>query len=104
MIALTLAGTLIDLQLKLILNATFGGDDIAAIYGYMSVAIGIGTLLLQLWASRMLFPKLGVSFAAKMHGGPRRSRLSPSWVGQPSRRWQPCSIVVSCPFRRGEPS
>ena len=69
MIALTLAGTLIDLQLKLILNATFDGDDIAAIYGYMSVAIGIGTLLLQLWASRMLFPKLGVSFAAKMHGG-----------------------------------
>ena len=69
MIALTLAGTLIDLQLKLILNATFGGDDIAAIYGYMSVAIGLGTLLLQLWASRMLFPKLGVSFAAKMHGG-----------------------------------
>lgn len=69
MIALTLAGTLIDLQLKLKLNATYDGDAIAAIYGYMSVAVGVGTLLLQLWASRVLFPKFGVSFAAKMQGG-----------------------------------
>jgi HEAT repeat protein/MFS family permease len=68
-IALTIAGTLIDLQLKLVLNATYEGVEIAAIYGYMAVAVGIGTLFLQLWASRVLFPKLGVSFAAKMQGG-----------------------------------
>ena len=69
MITLTLAGTLIDLQLKLALNARYEGDAIAAIYGYMSVAVGVGTLVLQLWASRILFPKFGVSFAAKMQGG-----------------------------------
>ena len=69
LITLTLAGTLIDLQLKFTLNATYEGDAIAAIYGYMSMAVGVGTLLLQLWASRVLFPKLGVSFAAMMQGG-----------------------------------
>jgi len=69
MITLTLAGTLIDLQLKLVLNAAYEGDAIAAIYGYMSVAIGVGTLFLQLWASRVLFPKFGVSLAAMMQGG-----------------------------------
>ena len=68
-VALTLAGTLIDLQLKLVLNERFEGDQIAAIYGYMSMAVGLGTLLLQLWAARVLFPKLGVSFAAMAQGG-----------------------------------
>jgi HEAT repeat protein len=31
--------------------------------------VGAGTLILQLWASRVLFPRFGVSFAAMLHGG-----------------------------------
>jgi HEAT repeat protein len=68
-VALTLTGTLIDLQLKFLLQDTFPRDRIAAIYGLLSAAVGAGTLLLQLWASRVLFPKLGVSFAAMLHSG-----------------------------------
>jgi HEAT repeat protein len=68
-VALTLAGTLIDLQLKVVLQDAFEIDRITAIYGYMSVAVGSGTLLLQLWASRVLFPTLGVSVAAMAQGG-----------------------------------
>lgn len=69
LIALTVTGTLIDLQLKFLLQETFERDDITAIYGLMSAAVGIGTLLLQMWASRILFPRFGVSFAAMLHGG-----------------------------------
>ncbi|MDX1493131.1 MAG: cyclic nucleotide-binding domain-containing protein, partial [Longimicrobiales bacterium] len=69
LIALTMTGTLIDLQLKFVLQETFGRDGITAIYGLMSAGIGAGTLLLQLWASRVLFPRFGVSFAALLHGG-----------------------------------
>lgn len=68
LVALTMTGTLIDLQLKFVLQDTFGRDDITAIYGLMSAAVGTGTLLLQLWASRILFPRFGVSFAAMLHG------------------------------------
>lgn len=68
LVALTMTGTLIDLQLKFVLQETFGRDDITAIYGLMSAAVGTGTLLLQLWASRILFPRFGVSFAAMLHG------------------------------------
>ncbi|MEM7417140.1 MAG: cyclic nucleotide-binding domain-containing protein [Gemmatimonadota bacterium] len=69
LIALTITGTLIDLQLKFILQEFFERDDITAIYGLMSAAVGTGTLILQLWASRVLFPRFGVSFAAMLHGG-----------------------------------
>lgn len=69
LVALTMTGTLIDLQLKFVLQETFARDDITAIYGLMSAAVGTGTLLLQLWASRVLFPRFGVSFAAILHGG-----------------------------------
>lgn len=69
LIALTVTGTLIDLQLKFLLQENFGRDDITAIYGLMSAAVGTGTLLVQLWASRVLFPRFGVSFAAMLHGG-----------------------------------
>lgn len=69
LIALTMTGTLIDLQLKFLLQETFGRDGITAIYGLMSAGVGAGTLLLQLWASRVLFPRFGVSFAAMLHGG-----------------------------------
>lgn len=69
LIALTITGTLIDLQLKFLLQELFGRDDITAIYGLMSAAVGTGTLLVQLWASRVLFPRFGVSFAAMLHGG-----------------------------------
>lgn len=69
LIALTMTGTLIDLQLKFLLQETFGRDGITAIYGLMSAGVGLGTLLLQLWASRVLFPRFGVSFAAVLHGG-----------------------------------
>lgn len=68
LVALTMTGTLIDLQLKFVLQDTFGRDDITAIYGLLSAAVGTGTLLLQLWASRVLFPRFGVSFAAILHG------------------------------------
>jgi HEAT repeat protein len=69
LIALTLTGSLIDLQLKFVLQEAFPRDRITAIYGLMSAVVGAGTLVLQLWASRVLFPKLGVSFAALLHGG-----------------------------------
>jgi len=69
LIALTITGTLIDLQLKFLLQETFERDRITAIYGLMSAGVGTGTLLLQLWASRVLFPRFGVSFAAMLHGG-----------------------------------
>lgn len=69
LVTLTVTGTLIDLQLKFILQETFSRDDITAIYGLMSAAVGAGTLLLQLWASRVLFPRYGVSLAAMLHGG-----------------------------------
>jgi HEAT repeat protein len=69
MVSLTVTGTLIDLQLKFLLQDTFPSDRIAAIYGLLSAAVGAGTLALQLWASRVLFPKLGVSFAAMLHSG-----------------------------------
>lgn len=69
LIALTVTGTLIDLQLKFLLQETYGRDSITAIYGLLSAGIGAGTLLLQLWASRVLFPRFGVSFAAMLHGG-----------------------------------
>jgi HEAT repeat protein len=68
-IALTLTGTLIDLQLKLLLQASYPRDRITAIYGILSATVGAGTLALQLWASRVLFPRLGVSTAALLHGG-----------------------------------
>lgn len=69
LVALTITGTLIDLQLKFLLQETFERDRITAIYGLMSAGVGTGTLLLQLWASRVLFPRFGVSFAAMLHGG-----------------------------------
>lgn len=68
LVALTLTGTLIDLQLKFLLQETFPRDRITAIYGLLSASVGLGTLLLQLWASRVLFPRFGVSFAAVLHG------------------------------------
>ncbi|MDA1102402.1 MAG: cyclic nucleotide-binding domain-containing protein [Gemmatimonadetes bacterium] len=69
LIALTITGTLIDLQLKFALQEAYPRDRITAIYGLMSAAVGAGTLVLQLWASRMLFPRFGVSFAATLQGG-----------------------------------
>ena len=68
LVALTLTGTLIDLQLKFLLQETYPRDRITAIYGLLSATVGVGTLLLQLWASRVLFPRFGVSFAAMLHG------------------------------------
>ncbi len=67
-IGLTITGTLIDLQLKFTLKELFDRDRITVIYGLMSAGVGTGTLLLQLWASRVLFPRHGVSFAAMLHG------------------------------------
>ncbi|KPJ82873.1 MAG: hypothetical protein AMS19_06420 [Gemmatimonas sp. SG8_23] len=66
--ALTVTGTLIDLQLKFHLQDAFERDEITAVYGYLSAAVGAGTLLLQILASRVLFPRLGVSFTAMLHG------------------------------------
>ena len=68
LIGLTMTGTLIDLQLKFVLKESFDRDDITAIYGLMSAGVGAGTLLLQFWASKVLFPRHGVSFAAMLHG------------------------------------
>ncbi|MDH3207028.1 MAG: cyclic nucleotide-binding domain-containing protein [Gemmatimonadota bacterium] len=68
LIALTLTGTLIDLQLKFLLQETYPRDRITAIYGLLSATVGVGTLVLQLWASRVLFPRFGVSVAAMLHG------------------------------------
>jgi HEAT repeat protein/uncharacterized membrane protein len=69
LIALTITGTLIDLQLKFLMQETLEKDRITAIYALLSAGVGAGTLILQLWASRVLFPRLGVSVAAMVHGG-----------------------------------
>jgi HEAT repeat protein len=69
LVALTLTGTLIDLQLKFLLQESFPRDRITAIYGLLSAIVGAGTLVLQLWASRVLFPRFGVSLTAMLHGG-----------------------------------
>ncbi len=69
LVALTLTGTLVDLQLKFALQDTFDRDGITAFYGMMSAVVGTGALLLQFWASRFLFPKMGVSFAALLQAG-----------------------------------
>ena len=69
LVALTVTGTLIDLQLKFLLQDTFPRDRITAIYGLLSASVGAGTFVLQLWAARVLFPKFGVSFAAMLHSG-----------------------------------
>ena len=69
LVALTLTGTLIDLQLKFLLQESYARDRITAIYGLLSAVVGAGTLVLQVWASRVLFPRFGVSFAAILHGG-----------------------------------
>lgn len=68
-VCISLTGTLIELQFKLALQATLDKDQITAVMGIMSGVVGVGTLLAQLVASRWLFPKLGVSFAAALHGG-----------------------------------
>ncbi|NIQ53039.1 MAG: hypothetical protein GWM92_11195, partial [Gemmatimonadetes bacterium] len=44
LIALTVTGTLIDLQLKFLLQETFDRDGITAIYGLLSAGVGVGTL------------------------------------------------------------
>jgi HEAT repeat protein len=67
LVGLTLAGTLIDLQLKFAVQRTFGRDSITAFYGIMAGITGTGTLLLQLFSSRVLFPRLGVSTTAIFH-------------------------------------
>ena len=67
MIFLTLTGTFIELQFKLSLQAHFEQDRITAVMGLLSAVVGVATLLLQLLASRVIFPKLGVSFAARLH-------------------------------------
>ena len=69
LIALTFTGTLVDLQLKFALQDTFDRDGITAFYGMMSAVVGTGALILQFWASRVLFPKMGVSFAALLQAG-----------------------------------
>lgn len=69
LIAITLAGTLIELQFKLALQASYDRDRITAILGILSSVVAVGTLVAQLVASRWLFPKLGVSFVGAMHGG-----------------------------------
>ena len=66
-VALTVTSTLIELQLMQALQA-FDRDAITAIYGYMAIGSGVGTLLIQVWASRFLLPRLGVSFAAMLQG------------------------------------
>ncbi len=69
LVALTLTGTLVDLQLKFALQDSFDRDRITAFYGVMSAVVGAGTLLLQFWAARFIFPKMGVSFAALLQAG-----------------------------------
>lgn len=69
LVGLTLTGTLVDLQLKFALQERFDRDGITAFYGVMSAVVGTGTLVLQFWASRVLFPRMGVSFAALVQAG-----------------------------------
>ena len=68
-VALAVTGTFLDLQLKIALQEAFARDQITAVYGGISSVVGAGTLILQFWASRVLFPKFGVSFAALVQGG-----------------------------------
>lgn len=69
MVALALTGTLIELQFKTALQASLEKDQITAVLGVMSSVVGGGTLLMQVVASRWIFPRMGVSWAAKLHAG-----------------------------------
>lgn len=69
MVALALTGTLIELQFKTALQATMEKDQITSVLGVLSSIVGVGTLLMQVVASRWIFPRLGVSFAARLHAG-----------------------------------
>lgn len=68
-ILLSLTSTLIELQYKLALQSAFAEDQIAAVYGLMVSVVGLGTLVLQVAASRWIFPKLGVSWAYLIQAG-----------------------------------
>ena len=69
LVFLALTGTLIELQFKTALQATMGRDQITAVLGVLSSLVGVGTLLAQVVASRWIFPRLGVSAAARIHAG-----------------------------------
>jgi HEAT repeat protein len=67
MVFIVLTGTLIEMQFKTALQSTMERDQITSFLGVMSSVVGFGTLLVQVAASRWIFPRLGVSFAARMH-------------------------------------
>ena len=68
-VTIALAGALIDLQLKFAVHDAFGRDGITALYGIIAGVTGICTLLLQILSSRVLLPRLGVSFTAMFQAG-----------------------------------
>ena len=61
--------TLIDFQFKIEVQRRFGKDEIATFYGLLLGAVGVASLVLQLTASRVIFPKFGISTAAMGHAG-----------------------------------
>lgn len=68
-VLLVLAGTLVDFHFKLAVQERFARDRITGIYGLLYGGVGIGTVVMQLLASRVLFPRLGASRAAVGHAG-----------------------------------
>lgn len=68
-ILLVVVSTLIDFQLKLAVQERFGRDRITAIYGMLFGVIGIGTIAMQLVASRVVLPRFGISTGALGQSG-----------------------------------
>ncbi|MFQ5537346.1 MAG: cyclic nucleotide-binding domain-containing protein [Gemmatimonadota bacterium] len=64
---LSFTSVLVSLQFQLALQETFREDQIAAVFGMVTAAIGLGTLVVQVLSSRVIFPRMGVSFAAASH-------------------------------------
>lgn len=70
-VLLVLMSTLIDFQWKVAVKELFvdAEEMIATVFGLMQAAIGLGALALQLVASRVLFPRLGISRSNLLQAG-----------------------------------
>jgi HEAT repeat protein len=66
---LMLTGTLVDFQWKLAVQSRYQADQIAVVFGLLEAGVGAGALAVQVFSSRVLFPRLGVSTSSRIHAG-----------------------------------
>jgi hypothetical protein len=71
-------GTLVDYQFKAVLQEEYDRDAITSLFGILAGAVGLGTLVFQALASRLLFRRWGL-----VAGGYTQAA---SWAPPPWRR------------------